>query len=501
MKLRNYQKIVLLPAKRIILICALLMIFAGCVTVGPDYKNPDLSGQYHENWIGRPKKGGTTSLVSSAPIATWWRQFGDDELETLVTKLLESNLNLAQARERIVEARAGRGIVNADKLPQIDLEAGMRRAGTGDDALSFQGPPQGEEVNVFSAGALAGWEVDLWGRVSRLVEAADRDIDTQYENYNYAMVSLTAELSLGYIDARALEERLRVLDHNIDLLKKILALSQVRLKAGSGTQFDVLQARQRLDQTRAKRPELVKAKAVAYHRIAVLIGGPPSKNVIGQGHLPQPPDMVGVGLPADLITRRADVRRSEMQYAAAVARIGAAAAQKYPRLSLSGSLTFQTDTAGGLFDTDAMIYSLGPSLSFPLFDGGRIDRTVRVRQSQADQARLILRQTLLEAVKDVEDAAAGVMQNQQRVAHLTATVNYAGQRVKLAERLYKTGLGSLTQLIDAQHELVDINDSLVVARQTELGGIVALYRSLGGGWDSVSLGQTSYVANKGGIEK
>jgi outer membrane protein TolC len=148
-----------------------------------------------------------------------------------------------------------------------------------------------------------------------------------------------------------------------------------------------------------------------------------------------------------------------------------------------------------------MIYSLGPSLSFPLFDGGRIDRTVRVRQSQADQARLILRQTLLEAVKDVEDAAAGVMQNQQRVAHLTATVNYAGQRVKLAERLYKTGLGSLTQLIDAQHELVDINDSLVVARQTELGGIVALYRSLGGGWDSVSLGQTSYVANKGGIEK
>jgi outer membrane protein TolC len=211
--------------------------------------------------------------------------------------------------------------------------------------------------------------------------------------------------------------------------------------------------------------------------------------------------MVGVGLPADLITRRADVRRSEMQYAAAVARIGAAAAQKYPRLSLSGSLTFQTDTAGGLFDTDAMIYSLGPSLSFPLFDGGRIDRTVRVRQSQADQACLILRQTLLEAVKDVEDAAAGVMQNQQRVAHLTATVNYAKQRVKLAERLYKTGLGSLTQLIDAQHELVDINDSLVVARQTELGGIVTLYRSLGGGWDSVSLGQTSYVANKGGIEK
>lgn len=162
----------------------------GCTTIGPDYKTPDLSGQHHANWIDRSQRGKTTSLSASAPATGWWRQFDDVELERLVGKLLASNLDLAQAHQRIVEARARRGILNADNLPQVDLEAAVRTVGTGENALNFQGPSPGEAVDVYSAGALAGWELDLWGRVGRLTEAADRDIDAQYGDYGHAMVSL-----------------------------------------------------------------------------------------------------------------------------------------------------------------------------------------------------------------------------------------------------------------------------------------------------------------------
>lgn len=478
-----------------------VVILAGCTTVGPDYVPPDLSGQHHANWKNEPATGSRTSLSPSPPTAEWWRQFDDPELGRLVTRLAEGNLDLAEARERIVEARARRGFVHADKLPRVDLSGQVLSAGTGDEALTFQGPPPGEEADLFAAGALAGWELDLWGRISRLTESAEREIEAEFEAYRHAAVSLTAELALAYIDTRALEARLSILDRNIALLQNSLELVESRLRAGTGTELDVKQARRLLRRTRADRPTLVQARAVAYHRIATLLGQAPGHSVIGAGTLPKPPVMVGIGLPAELITRRADVRRAERQYAAAVANIGAAMAERYPRLTLAGSLNFQTDDAGGVFKTDALTYSLGPSLSFPLFDGGRIESNIRVRASQAEQARLNLQKTLLTAVKEVEDAAAGVIQHQKRVARLGGAADDARRSVVLAEQLYRSGLGNLLQFIDAQRELLAIEDTLLISRQNELGGIVRLYRALGGGWTALPLVQTASGSSEEGGTK
>ncbi|BBO89209.1 efflux transporter outer membrane subunit [Desulfosarcina ovata] len=486
------------PYRSLVLFAAWLLVVAGCTTVGPDYETPDLSGQHHADWIAHPQHAETTSLTPSTPANRWWTQFEDVALERLVGRLFASNIDLAEARQCIVEARARRGIVNADRLPQVDVEAAMRTAGTGEEALNFQGPSPGEEIDVYSVGALAGWELDLWGRVARLAEAADRDIEAQYGDYGHARVSLAAELALGYVDARALEARLCLLDRQLGLLEKSLQLSRLCRQVGSGTELALMQVQQRLDQIRSKRPELVRARGVAMHRIAVLIGTPPTKELIPPGTLPKPPHMIGIGLPADLITRRADVRRAEMQYAAAVARVGAAVADRYPRLSLSGSLYFQTDSADGIFDMDALIYSLGPGLRFPLFDSGQIKQTIRVRESQAEQARLHLQGTLLKAVGEVEDAAVGVVQNQQRVAHLRQTDKDARRQVELAEQRYDAGLESLIQVIDAQCDRVTVEDALIIARQHQLGGIIRLYRALGGGWETTAPGRAAFAAIQGG---
>ncbi len=451
--------------------------------VGPDYQIPDMADKHGKEWRGGPGSGERTSITMDAPAVNWWEHFNDPELTRLVREVVERNLDLAKARERIVEAGLRRRLAGADRLPYINLDGKIVQAGTGENAVNFEGPPPGEEKNIFSAGGFAGWELDLWGRVARLVEAADRSYEAELETYRYVAVSLTAELVLAYIDVRSLEERLRALEKNIELLTKSLELVELRYRTGTSTELDVKQIRRQLNQTSALGPELRQARSVAANRIAILLGLVPAENHLATGTLMDVPEMVGIGLPVDLLTRRADVRRLERQYAAAVATIGSAEADKYPQLSLTGSIYLQTTDLGTLFQPESIIYSLGPRLSFPLFDGGRRQTKVEIRESQAEQARLELEKTLLTAVGEVENSVIGVVHNQERVGLLRAAVDDAIGSVELADQLYQIGLGSLFQLMDAQREQIKTQDELILAKHLELGEIVRLYRALGGGWD------------------
>ena len=460
-----------------------LLLASGCTLASPDYRTPDVAEKHGDRWLGEPKTGEHTSLSMDAPVASWWEQFDDPELTRLVLEVIERNLDLAGARQRIVEAGLRRRLAGADRLPSVNLDGKIVYAGTGEKAVNFAGPPPGEEATLFSAGGFAGWELDLWGRVARLMEASDRNYEAELETYRYVAVSLTAELVLAYIDVRTLEERLQALETNIQLLTKSLELVELRYRTGTSSELEVKQLKRQLNQTSALGPEMRRARSVAANRIAILLGVVPAENHLATGTLMDVPEMVGIGLPVDLLTRRADVRRLERQYAAAVATIGSAEADKYPRLSLTGSIYLQTDDLGTLFQPESIIYSLGPSLSFPLFDGGRLQTKVEIRQSQAEQARLELEKTLLTAVGEVENGATGVVHNQQRVALLRAAVDNATQSVELADQLYQSGLGSQFQLLDAQREQIKAQDELILAKQFELGEIVRLYRALGGGWD------------------
>lgn len=445
-----------------------------------------------DSLVARPQAPWRANLTApslsegQAKVLSWWRGLNDPVFAELAEKALQANLDLAFARERIVEARARRGVVNADHLPQVDFNADYSRAGSGDDALSFAAPPPGHETDLFAAGVIAGWEIDLWGRVQRLVDAADADAQAAIEDYRDAAVSLLSELALAYIDVRTLERRLVLVEQNATLQQRTLELAESRFAAGNGPELDVALARRLLKRTQARIPELRRAKSVAENRIAVLLGRRPADDLVSPGELPVVLIPVDMGLPADLITRRADIRRAAWIYRAALARTDATAAERLPRLTLSGSFRLSGSDAGTLF-ADALVYSLGPQVSFPLFDASRIDANVRVRESQSEQARLVLEQSLLQAVEEVENAAVGYSRKKEQVGELEEAAESAERSVALAGQLYRAGLSDLGQSLDAQRELVIVEDELAVTNQQLLAEAIRLYRALGGGWEVMRL--------------
>jgi NodT family efflux transporter outer membrane factor (OMF) lipoprotein len=336
--------------------------------------------------------------------------------------------------------------------------------------------------------ATAAWELDLWGRVGRLVEAADAEIDVAVEDYRGAAVSLLAELALAYVDARTLGERLNVLSRNVALQRETARLARSRFDAGNGSRLDVDQAERELAVTRARVPELRRQLRASENRIAILIGERPQDGLVTSKQSLRLPPTVGIGLPADLLARRADVRRAERALAASVARIGAAEAERYPRISISGTFALQSQDAESLLrPADSLSYSFGPNLRIPLYTGGRIDGEVRLREVGAEAARIAFERTLLEAVEEVENAGEGVVRTRERVARLEAAAQAARSTVTLAQELYQAGVRNLLQVVDAQRAQVAIEEALLVARQAAFVQTIDLYRALGGGWEPLEL--------------
>lgn len=464
------------------LVVSLLAILVTGCAVGPDYHQPDVTALAHDEWKAAQQAPARFDL-SRQPASSWWRQFDDAVLSGLITRLFASNRVLAGARERIVEVSARYGVVEADNRLQLAAALGYTRAETGDDAASLQGLPPGQTLDIFSSGVTAGWELDVWGKTGRLLEAAEEDIKAEYADYHSMMVSLAAELTLAYIDVRTLEARIEKLHENISLQQKSLELAKLRHAAGNGTALAVVRGERLVQTTTARIPELERRYGKVKNRINVLLGKTMHDDSLEPGPMPAVPDVIGIGVPADLVTRRPDIRKAFNRYHAALARIGAVEAQRYPTLSLSGTLSLSSDSLGGMLDTDALIYTLGPGLQFPLVTGGRIQSGVEVQKSRTEQARIGLEQVILGALAEVEDGVAGIVRAKEQVAKLEEAEQLAQKSVKLSDELYRAGLSDVFQVLDNQQTLVGIQDSLLLARQQQLAEIVYLYRALGGGWE------------------
>lgn len=471
-----------------------LFVFFGlsACAVGPEYHVPDVSGVLEKDW--QASQSDRRFPADQQPTLAWWNQFHDDQLNTLVTRLFSSSLPLAQARQRIVEISAQHGVVAANRYVQLAAALGYTHATAGDQAVTLQGPPPGFSKDIYTAGMAAGWELDLWGRTARLVEAAEADIDTGYAEYQGMRVSLAAEVTLAYCGQRALEAQLLMVQRAIALQEKALGLAQDRYLAGNGSAVAVARAQTVLQASRARIPELAQARAAVGNRIKVLLGLPPSAPGLAPGPLPSAPPMIGLGLPVDLLTRRPDIQAAFHRYHGAVARIGAAKAERYPRLSLAGVLTFSSDAVKRLADKDSLVYSLEPGLSVPLFTGGRVTSTIAVRSAQAKEAELALRQTIVAALAEVENGIEGVVRSQQRVHALTLAEETAAESVALAENLYHSGLEDFFQVLDSQQQEVAVQESLFLARQQALAQVVYLYRALGGGWQEGVVADNSNAA-------
>ena len=446
-------------------------------TIGPDYTAPESATLVPDAWSANEPAASPTDLTG------WWTQLDDEELPGLIERAFASSLTLAEARERIVAARARRGIENADRLPRIDAEASYARLETGDEALVVGGAPPGIEADVYSLGAVAGWELDLWGRVARSVEAADAEIDFAVEDLRASRVALAAEVARELIAIRVIDRDLELINATADTDRDALDIARSRFEAGFGDALDVARARRDLESNLALLPPLRADRREAEYRLAVLLGVAPGSVTVGHAGLPRRDIVPDRGVPADLLLRRPDLRRAERELAAATARIGAAHAERFPRVSLSGSIALQGPDIGDTINPDAFVLSAGPSIAWPIFEGGRIQSRVQQAESIQRQALLRLRSSVIDALAEVETASVRRAKAERRADRLYEAERAAEDAEQLSVDRYTAGQVDFLDVTEARRSRLAIERSRVAAERDALLSLVTLYASLGGGWD------------------
>lgn len=464
------------------MVAAVGLAAAGC-TVGPDYAAPDLSETVGAAWSDADEAG-RADAAAAVTLAAWWGRLEDPELSRFVEQAITGNLSLSEARERIIAARARRGIEDAARLPQIDGGASYERLETGEDGLALGGAPGGSGTDLYSLGVVAGWELDLWGRVARLTEAADAEIDVAIEDRRAIRVALAAEVAREIVLIRAVDADLAIVREALATDRDTVAIAESRARAGIRDALDASRARRVLETTAALVPALESERRAGELRLAVLLGRRPGDVLVEVHPLPRRDVVPTLGVPADLLVRRPDVRRAERQLAAANARIGAAEAERYPRVSISGSLALQGPDPGDLVNPDAHVLRFGPSLSVPLFDGGRIDANVQLAESGQREALTRLRRTVLEAMAEVEIAAMRRSRTETQAAQLRAAERAAEDTEALSRDRNRAGAVDFLDVTEARRQRLDIARARLAAEREALLRLVELHAALGGGWDA-----------------
>ncbi len=448
-----------------------LLLIAGC-TVGPDYKRP--ATPTPTGWAGP-----TTAPTTQPAAVLWWKKFNDPTLDRLIEQSLTTNLDIKQAEAQLRQARAQRGVAGSDLWP--DVNAGGEYTRTRPTGAS-------KSRGVWQAGFDASWEIDLFGGTRRDVESADAEIAAAVEDRRDVLVSLTAELATNYLDLRSAQQRIAIARRSLELQAVNAEIARKRQKAGFVSGLDLANAQAQMANTSSQIPPLEAAAKQAIYAISTLLGREPGALVAEltpTSPIPTSPPAVPVGLPSELLTRRPDIRRSEQQLRAATARVGAATADYFPKFSLTGSLGTQGSKFKDLGNWDNRYWSIGPSVSWPIFDAGRIRANVAVQNAVADQAVLSYTQSVLTALKDVENALIAYATEQQHRESLTNTVNAYRKALDLATRLYNNGQTDYLNVVAAQGALYNAEDSLVLSDRAVAANLVALYKALGGGWEQI----------------
>ena len=461
-----------------------LLVLPGCLKVGPDYQPPKT--QVPAAW----KESSDPALVKrQVEIVQWWTVFKDPQLTALIKRADAGNLDLKVAVARVKEAKAQLGVVLGQELPALSAPASALRQQASHKDLTHTGLIG----NNVSLGLETSWEIDLFGRVRRSVEAAQADYQASQEDRTGVMVSLYSQVAQTYLVVRTLQARIAATSENIESQKGVLKLTESRFKWGLATDLDVSQAQMILGSSQAQLPPLKSDLSQSLNTLALLLGLPPSSlgaELSQRRRIPIPPAKVAVGVPADLLRQRPDIRRAERQLAAATARIGVATADLYPRFSLIGSLGTAATTGGDLFSSGSGFFSIGPTMSWNLFAGGSIRSQIKVQDARTEQALLNYEKTVLTALKESEDAMVAFQQEKLRQVSLRATVVASRRALKLALRLYKEGLQDFQPVLDAQRNLFDYDNQLAASRGQAAINLVNIYQALGGGWDPAAQRET-----------
>jgi len=475
----------------------LALWLAGCA-VGPDYEapKPQLPGGYHLLDAQQASK-----TESGAVSTRWWQTFNDPQLNSLIDRAIEGNLTLQQAVLRIAGARQELAQARGGLFPSLNGSAKVTRQQLGlegllkangvtdqlDSDTASQLSSLEQPVTLYQGSFDASWELDLWGKVRRQVELADAQTQAAIEQRNDALVSLEAEVARAYLQLRGAQATIATLEQQIAVAQQSWELTQSQQRNGLAPLTDVENARAQLSSLQAQLPQYQSQARQAMNGLAVLLGKTPGaldNELFAPKAMPALPQMVPVGIPATLARRRPDIRQAEATLHAQTANIGVSVAQLFPSLSLTGQLGVRNTDASYLDNWSSHFYSVGPSLSIPIFQGGRLVSSVRLARAQQASAALDYRQTVLTALQDVENALVSYRADQARVTALDETTGSLQRAFDLASDSYRQGISTFIDVLDAQRQLAQAQEQATQARMQSALDLVALYKALGGGWET-----------------
>ena len=447
--------------------------------VGPNYCQP--AAPVAQQWIDATDR--RVRSESDDP-SHWWTVFNDPTLDSLICCAYHQNLTLREAGFRVLQARAQLAIVTGQLFPQTqNMTGGYSRNAQSLETANGQFAQQ-QFFNQWNYGFNLNWEVDFWGRFRRAVESNSALLDASVEDYDDTLVTLLGDVATDYVQIRTIQERIRFTQQNVELQEKTLIITQARSRGGTTSELDVYQARSTLEQTQAQIPEFEISLRQTCNNLCILLGMPPEELEarLGPQPIPTAPPEVAVGMPADLLRRRPDVRRAERQAAAQSAQIGVAEADFYPAVSLDGTLGYSAQFFPDLFRSAALTGSVGPSFQWNLLNYGRILNNVRLQDARFQELVTIYQQTVLNADQEVENGLVTFLRAERRTNLQAASVADTEKAVAIVLAQYKAGTSDFTRVTQVEQNLVLQQDVLAQARGEIATGLIQVYRALGGGW-------------------
>lgn len=465
------------------------LLVAGC-TVGPDYRRPEVA--LSPDWLEAQSSGFDTQ---PATLIRWWTEFNDPELNSLVERAVTSNLDVMVAEARVRETRASQVLAEAGAWPTVDVSGSYSRNRSSENAVGLRtqgavAAPRSNndlEQDLYRNGFDAIWEIDVFGGTRRRVEAARANVEASIEDRRDVLVTLLGDVAKNYIDLRGRQRQLAVTQANLQAQQEILRLTRIRFDAGLASDLEIAQAEGQAQTTAAQIPSLESGIKQTAYQLDLLLGAQPGatwNELATQAPIPALPPKAYVGLPTELLRRRPDIRRAERELVAATAQIGAATADLYPRFSLIGTFGLQSISASDWFTAQSRFWSIGPAIRWPVFDAGKIRANIEIRNAQQEQALKLYEKSVLSALGDVERSLVNYSKEQTRYRALLAAVDANRRALQMSNDLYTQGLVAFLNVLDAERALYGSENDLVQSEANMASNLVALYKALGGGWDT-----------------
>jgi len=453
--------------------------FANGLKVGPEYRRP--AAPVAQDWISR-----TDIVTKKSPetICSWWRVLSDPTLDALVQNAYRQNLTLREAGFRVLQARAARAIAAGFLFPQDQNIAGdYQRIAVSPLAANNKLLPD-VFYDQWDLGFNLAWELDFWGRFRRALEAADADLDASVENYDQVLVTLIGDVASTYVEIRTLQQQIYLAQTNVGLQRETYNIANARFKGGQVSSLDVDQAVSNLSQTEALLPQLGIRLREASNRLCILMGMPPEELLrkLGKGPIPTAPLDLAIGVPADLLTQRPDVRQAERLVAAQCAIVGVATSELYPHIGIGGTLGYSAQNFRDLFRGQALQGSVGPYFQWNVLEYGRLLNEIRLQDAKLAELIVAYQNTVLKANAEVEDGLARYLGAQQATKFLAVSVDASKKATDVALVQYKAGMIDFNRVSLIEQNLVTQQINLAESQGSIAQGLVQIYRALGGGW-------------------